>query len=132
MGREKEKKELKDFICKTLAEATGTPVDFKERCCILGCDACIFNGLPKALIDADYGHIPTALNAYLHSNVKAAAMIDSIVTIKQREAVKEFAERLKEMLAENSIEDGFDYDYLDYSGTIQTIDELSKEYGDGE
>ncbi len=94
-------------------------------------DAVIYENcrqVAEILVNTGYGHIPTALNAYLHSNVKAAAMIDSIVAIKQREAVKEFAEKLKEMLAENSIEDGFDYDYLDYSGTIQTIDELLKEY----
>lgn len=56
------------------------------------------------LIDAGYGHIPTALNEYLHSNVKAAAMIDSIVIIKQREAVKEFSENAVKPIIDELVE----------------------------
>ncbi len=93
MDKEKEIEEMahaigrKNFLC---AENCNECIQTREKCRLIK--------HATTLVNAGYGHIPTALNAYLHSNVKAAAMIDSIVAIKQREAVKEFGEKLYEKL----------------------------------
>lgn len=81
----------------------------------------------KTLVEAGYGHISTALSEYLHSNVKAAAMIDSIVIIKQREAVKEFAEKLLRWLIEGDgdEEDGFT---RGYNCAVRAFRERIKEF----
>lgn len=50
-----EEKELKHLICKTISEATGTPIDFQEgHCANTNCKDCIFNNLTIALYSAGY------------------------------------------------------------------------------
>ncbi len=89
-----------------------------------GREDCDYYEVAYEIVNAGYGHIPTALNAYLHSNIKAAAMIDSIVVIKQREAVKEFAEKL--------IDEFQSYSQLGIKQTCELIDNRAKEYEHGE
>lgn len=51
-------KEIKNLICKTIAEATGTPNDFQEgHCANTACDSCIFDTLSKEIYKLYYNSI---------------------------------------------------------------------------
>ncbi len=130
MDREKEIEEMAQVFCG--GEERGYACDCGDWCCAYY--------EAHRLVDAGYGNVKgmklriqdleadnkRLRNVNAQMQEKYEELGGRIMTAEQ--AVKEFAEKLKKKLSDNSIEDGFDYDYLDYSGTIQTIDELLKEY----
>ncbi len=54
-NKKKEIKKLKSIVCKYISESA---IDFQEdHCANVGCSACIFNDLPKAIVNGGYGYV---------------------------------------------------------------------------